>query len=209
MTLAAVGIGDPSLPIWEATVQDMIEWLHQTEDPDTGKNHTLTKISRIAGASKGWTDMVRHNGLAARSSKRGRDYENRLRRYVRDLVKQLPREDSSHPPVASEPEMPRTFHAGGIPVPGFPRRPNVGLVRTPVLDEPEPIATPVDEPPLEQPQNPPASDLDFATELQRIKDDMWAFSARFDTLEKLAPALFRPVIGVYRDKLLDLLQDLS
>lgn len=204
MTLAAVGFADPSLPIWEATIQDVIEWLHQTPDPDTGKKHSLTQISRIAGASKGWTEGVRRNGLSARQSKRGRDYENNLRKYVRHLA----RETAIAHPVASEPEMPKMFHSGGIPIPGFPSRPKL------VAAEPEIVAPedPVTEPPhrmVETPDISPAIAPNFFAELQHIKDDMWVFASRFDDLLKITPTAFKPVITAFRDSFLDKLQELS
>jgi hypothetical protein len=205
MTLAAIGLSDPDRRIEDSTIQDIIEWLHRTIDPDTGKKHSLTKISRIAGASKGWTDDVRHNGFAARRSKKGQKYETNLRHYVRDLLRTQRRTDEhvDHP-VSSEPEMPQVFHSGGVPIAGFPRKPEP----RPVLAAPEiPAETPerfkvvaADDPEVIQ---------DFHEEYQRVREDLWVFAERFDGLERIAPGnIYRSAVGKFRDKLLDLLQEL-
>jgi hypothetical protein len=55
----------------------------------------------------------------------------------------------------------------------------------------------------------PEEPQDFMEKFTTLKERMWDYSIQWDELERDAPALFKSVVGQFRDRLLGLLQELG
>lgn len=217
--------GRPPFDIENVALYTILNWMRtDASNPVTGKHYTLTEISRIAGASKGWTESVLRDGVAARFNKKGLSYEQAIRKHVlrthigktrhteeedmealgirrrpRELVEEMKRQSEieHEPDDALLPRLPRFEKPVTAPLPQ-PRKATEPIpFGDRVVERQEPLV------------KSPGDHRNFVEDYEEIKHDLWELSERIDTLVEKAPGIFKVPLGNFRDKLLSFLQDLE
>lgn len=205
----------------ELPLHEVITRIRNLPSPQGKKSHSLTEISRIAGASKGWTESVLRMGGGHKTNRKSEDYARNLRKYLKRAMG----EHHEAPDVSdvlgirrrSREEVEQRAQQPAPVLPAVPRirRPSDDV---PIAPLPRPKTTEIIAPngariiqsvPLEPAPISQAESPNFYEQYAEIKKDLWLFSERMDNLEKIAPVLFKPAVGQFRDELLGLLQKLE
>jgi hypothetical protein len=211
-------------PLDEMTIFDMVTELRDTKNPTSGKqHHSLTELSKIAGAPVGWAYSAL-NG-PRKNNARSEKYLVPLRNYLKDRRhEQLYHEEKErHIPRSAEPvtaparKIDPTFARQFSDVKKMETRPPTpngtgtteqrGNTLIQTAGNGARVVTKIPPPPA--PVKSVEQKLSFMEHFETTKKKLWDAATEFDDLIVDAPPLFKPGVTSLRDKLLGLLGEME